>query len=381
MFYSPFKKFIIEEDNQLEAISHLPHVGELLYTGDPHKALAHLHATHQALKGKSVKGHNLSYKADGKMSIIFGKRNGNAYVKYKGKGSPELYSEQQIHDHINQTGKMHLLQPFLYGLKAAQHERIHHNHSYQGDVMVPDEESNHMRGNIIKYLKPRPSVSHAIAVHTHMETATGKKIGSNPDVSFLETSGSHFPNLSLNNRKFKIDHKESKEIDNNLSKAKELLSDPAVMTIAADIAQHRDPTNKLGHRHMHFVKFSNAVQRGTHSRDGASLVNWSREKEANSKGKEQQRLQAHADYIHRNRKHIEKLLQANNHIDHARSMMVDVIHRENNLPMTPNGGPVNGEGFVSELEDGSQVKLVPTSFTVRNNENKLRFKKVQRNEK
>jgi len=33
-----------------------------------------------------------------------------------------------------------------------------------------------------------------------------------------------------------------------------------------------------------------------------------------------------------------------------------------------------GEGFVSEFE-GSQVKLVPTTFTIRNNENKERFKK------
>ena len=376
MFYSPFKRFIVEEENQLEAIAHLPHVGELLYTGDPNKALEHLHATHKALKGESVKGHNLSYKADGKVSIVFGKRNGNPYVKYKGKGSPELYSEQQINDHINQTGKMHLLQPFLYGLKAAQHEKIHHNHSYQGDVMVPDETSNHMMGNIVKYKKPRPSVSHAIAVHTHMETSSGKKIGSNPDVSFLETSGSHFPNLSLNNRKFKIDDKESKEIDHHLSQAKKILSNPSVAAIATDIAQHRDPTNKLGHRHMHFVKFANAVQRGTHSRSAASLIDWSREKAANSKGgKEQQRLQAHADYTHRNRHHIEKLLQAHNHIDHARSMMVDVIHREQNLPMTPHGGHSNGEGFVSEMEDGSQVKLVPSTFTIRNNENKERFKK------
>ena len=61
------------------------------------------------------------------------------YVKYKGKGSPELYSEQQINDHINQTGKLHLLQPFLYGFKAAQHKNIHDDHSYQGDVMVPDD--------------------------------------------------------------------------------------------------------------------------------------------------------------------------------------------------------------------------------------------------
>ena len=57
------------------------------------------------------------------------------------------------------------------------------------------------------------------------------------------------------------------------------------------------------------------------------------------------------------------------------SMMVDVIHREEKLPMNPHGGHVNGEGFVSEMEDGSQVKLVPSSFTIRNNENKERFKK------
>ena len=137
-------------------------------------------------------------------SIVFGKRNGIPYVKYKGKGSPELYSEQQIHDHVHQTGKLHLLEPFLYGLKAAQHHKIENDHSYQGDVMVPDQTSNHLIGNIVKYKKPRESVSHAIAVHTHMQTSTGKKIGSNPDVSFLETSGSHFPKLDLNNEKFNI---------------------------------------------------------------------------------------------------------------------------------------------------------------------------------
>lgn len=375
MFYSPFKRYLVEEENQLEAIAHLPHVGELLYTGDPQTSLKHLHATHQRLKGNAVEGHNLSYKADGKVSIVFGKRSGKAYVKYKGKGSPELYSEDQINDHINQTGKLHLLQPFLYGFKAAQHKNIHDDHSYQGDVMVPDEASNHLMGNIVKYRKPRDSVSHAIAVHTHMQTSTGKKIGSNPDVSFLETSGSHFPNLGLNDRKFKISDKESSEIDNHLGKATEILKDPTVAAIAHDVSQHRDPTNKLGHRHIHFTKFSNAVQRGTHSRSAASMIDWSKEKAAGAKGKEQQRLQAHADYVHRNRHHIEKLLQAHNHIDHARSMIVDVIHREENLPMNPHGGHVNGEGFVSEM-DGSQVKLVPTTFTVRNNENKERFKKV-----
>ena len=374
MFYSPFKRFLTEEDNQLEAIAHLPHVGELLYTGDPHTALKHLDATHQRLKGQALEDHNLSYKADGKISIVFGKRNGTPYVKYKGKGSPELYSEQEVHDHINQTGKMHLLQPFLYGLKAAQHHKIDKNHSYQGDVMIPDESSNHLMGNIVKYKKPRPAVSHAIAVHTHMDTASGKKIGSNPDVSFLESSGSHFPNLNLNNRKFKISHDESKEIDNHLASAKSILSDPTVMAVASEIAQHRDPTNKLGHRHQHFVKFANAVQRGTHSRSATSMHDWTNERVAVTKGKEQERLKGHADYIRRNRHHIEKLLQAHNHIDHARSMMVDVIHREENLPMNPHGGHAMGEGFVSEIGN-SQVKLVPTSFTVRNNENKERFKK------
>lgn len=363
-----------EEDTQLEAISHLPHVGELLYTGNPNDAVDHLDATHLRLKGNAPEGHNLSYKADGKISVVFGKRNGVPYVKYKGKGSPELYSEQEIHDHITQTGKHHLLQPFLYGLKAAQHPDIHHDHSYQGDVMVPDETSNHMMGNIVKYRKPRSSVTHAIAVHTHMATSTGKKIGSNPDVSFLETSGSHFPNLNLNDRKFKLSNKEGAEIDTHLTTARHILSDPMVMSTAHQIAQHRDPTNKLGHRHMHFVKFSNAVQRGSHSRSLSSIMDWTNERIAATKGKEQERLKGHADYIHRNRHVIDRLFQAHNHIDHARSMIVDTIHREDSLPLNPHGGHAHGEGFVSEYK-GSQVKLVPTSFTIRNNENKERFKK------
>jgi hypothetical protein len=56
-------------------------------------------------------------------------------------------------------------------------------------------------------------------------------------------------------------------------------------------------------------------------------------------------------------------------------MMIDVIHQNKQLPMTPDGGHSNGEGFVSELNGSSQVKLVPTSFTIRNNENKERFSK------
>jgi hypothetical protein len=375
MFYSPFRRFLVEEDTKLEAISHLPHIGELLYTGNPNNTIKHLEATHEMLKGNRQQGHNLSYKADGKVSIVFGKRNGNPFVKYKGSGSPELYSEDQIHSHINQTGKMHLLQPFLYGLKAAQHSNIKHNHSYQGDVMVPAEDSPHLMGNIIKYNKPHHSVSHAIAVHTHIDTGTGKKIASNPDVSFLETPGTHFPKLDLSTKKFNISPDESKHISHHIEQAKKILSDADVAYVANEIGQHRDPTNKTGHRHLHMVSFSNKVQAGKQKRDIGSLMNWTKEGIDATKGKQQERIKGHLDYIHRNRHAITKLLAAHDHIDAARSKMVDIIHKDPNLPMTPQGGHSEGEGFVSELPDIGQVKLVPTSFTERNNLNKERFKK------
>lgn len=375
MKYKPFTKFLKEEDAKLEAISHLPHVGELLYTGDPNRAITHLEATHDLLSGKRKKGHNLSYKADGKVSIVFGKRNGVPFVKYKGSGSPELYSEKEVHDHINQTGKLHLLQPFLYGLKAAKHPNIEHHSSYQGDVMIPSEDDTEsVTGNIIKYKKSSPKHTHTIAVHTHLDTRTGKKIGSNPDVSFLGSGHSHFPKLDLTTTKFKMSGDDSKHIRHHIDSAKKILSDPSVANIANDIASHRDLTNKTGHRHIHFVKFANAVQRGDRTRDVGSLIKWSGEKVDLTKGKEQERMKGHHEYVRKNHGAISKLLQAHDHIDAARSKIVDVIHRSD-LPLEPVGGHSEGEGFVSELPDEGQVKFVPTSFTTRNVMNKERFKK------
>ena len=376
MNYAPFNKFLREEDEKLETVNHLPHVGELLYTGDPHRALTHLDATHKMLSGQKIQNHNLSYKADGKVSIVFGKRNGAPYVKYKGSGSPELYTEDQVNDHINTTGKLHLHQPFLYGLQAAQHPTIGNNSSYQGDIIVPNEENpTTFKGNIVAYKKPRANMTHAIAVHTHMDTKTGKRIAANPDVSFLETSGAHFPQLGLSDKKFNMTPEESTHITGHIDSAQKILSNPDVSNVANEIAQHRDPTNKLGHRHIHMVSFSNAVQRGTHTRDIDSLIQWSQGRIDSATGKQQERARGHLDYIQRNKDHITKLLMAHNHIDAARSKIVDVIHKLPDLPMTPDGGHSQGEGFVSELPDAGQVKFVPTSFTVANNMNKERFKK------
>jgi hypothetical protein len=376
MIYKPFTKFLKEEDEKLETVNHLPHIGELLYTGDPHRALTHLDANHKMLSGQKVEGHNLSYKADGKVSIVFGKRDGVPFVKYKGSGSPELTSVADIDNHINETGKTHLQEPFHYGFQAAQHPNVGHNSSYQGDVLVPnDDNPTTFKGNIIAYKKPRANMTHGIAVHTHMDTKTGKRIAANPDVSFLETSGAHFPKLGLSDKKFNMTPEESQHITGQIESARHILSDPAVAHIANEIAQHRDPTNKLGHRHIHMVSFSNKVQRGEQKRDIASLMNWTQQAIDGTKGKQQERLKGHLDYIERNKDHIQKLMTAHSHIDAARSKIVDVIHKLPDLPMTPHDGHSSGEGFVSELPDAGQVKLVPTTFTVANFQNKERFKK------
>ena len=93
-----FKKLLenieINEDtnSEKEGIGHLPHIGELLYTGNPEASIKHLSHGLKTLEGKNVSG-GFSQKADGKVSIYFGKKDGIPYVQYKGKGAIPLRSQ------------------------------------------------------------------------------------------------------------------------------------------------------------------------------------------------------------------------------------------------------------------------------------------------
>ena len=368
-----FNKITLNES--IQVIKHLEHHGEKLYTGNPQGTIEHLKATANLLAGNRRVGHNLSYKVDGSVSIVFGRHGGRPFVKYKGEGSPHLYSEKEIAEATAE--KPYLTNPFKVGLAAAKNPGIGAHTGYQADIALESSPTT-FKGNLITYMKPNESKKHAIAVHTQLNTETGEKTGSNPNVSFLESKDAHFPHLSLNDKKFDIEHDEMRQLNHHISSAEKLLKDRKVASISKEIAEHVDPTNKTGHRHLIFKQFTNAVQRGeVKERTIDSLKDWMTDKASKAKSNaDKQRIMGHIEFLDKDPVALHNLLKAHDHVDSARDIVVDVLHRSGDLPMMPEGGHGNGEGFVSELEGHGQVKFVPQSFTSANVAQKEKFKKA-----
>jgi len=367
------KQVVLNE--AMQVVKHLEHHGEKLYTGNPGDTIEHLKATANLLKGRPVSGHNLSYKVDGSVSLVFGKMGGRPFVKYKGEGSDPLYSEHEIETSTEK--KPYLTEPFKVGLKAAHHENIGKDTGYQADIALENSPTT-VKGNLIPYKKENEDQKSAVAVHTQFDTNTGERTAANPNVKFLETKETRFPHLSLNKMKFDPTDDEMNDLHHNINQAEQILKDKKVNEVAEAIGSHVDPTNKTGHRHLVFKQYSNAVQRGEVSeRSHSSLLNWLTAKIEKTPGAaDKKRLNGHMDFIRQHPIEIHSLLQAHNHVDAARDIIVKVLHRSGNLPMTPEGGHGNGEGFVSELPGHGQVKFVPPTFTAANVAQKEKFKKI-----
>jgi hypothetical protein len=362
-----------KEKPKAETTGHLEHVGELLYRGMGSHALEHLDATHSLLKGKPVQGHNLSYKADGSVSLVFGKHQGRPFVQYKGANAPAFFSEKEITDYASQSNKPHLVTPFTSALRAASHTGIAPNRSYQADAILRDTEGT-MKGNLLRYKLPSPKAQSTFAVHSEIDTDTGKKIGSNPDLSGLSTEENHFAPLSLNKRKFSINPVKSAKLGSHIKKARSILSDKSLTTFLDEIAKHEDPTSKSGARRLHFKRFGQAVQEKRHPRNIKGFVAFSQAEIAKEKNKKQQaRLQSHLEYGLKNKKALSKTLRAHEHIDRARKIIFDTVTSEQ-MPLTPHEGSSH-EGIVSELPGMGQVKFVPPEFTIANKGQKDKFKR------
>jgi len=358
---------------QAETTGHLEHVGELLYRGSGKTALKHLAATHALLTGKPVKGHELSYKADGSISLVFGKHQGRPYVQYKGKNSPAFFDEKGITDYATTANKPHLVAPFTAALKAASHQGIPADRSYQADAILRDSDTS-MKGNLLRYKLPKPSTRSTFAVHSEIDTASGKKIRSNPDLSGLSSDENHFAPLSLTSRKFKMSPKSSKTLGSHIRRASALLDDPEVSGLLDEISKHEDPSSKTGARRIHFKRFGQAVQEQRHPRTAAGFAAFSKAEIAKEKNKKQAaRLQSHLDYGMTNKKALAKVLRAHEHIDNARNEIFGTMTKDE-MPLTPEQGGSH-EGIVSELPGEGQVKFVPPSFTIANKGQKDKFKK------
>jgi hypothetical protein len=364
--------YIMEETKgKSEVTGHLPHVGELLYTGQGGDAIEHLKATHRRLRGKATEGHNVSYKADGSISVVFGKHKGRPFVQYK--TSPTaFYSDKEVDDYVGSTGKKHLAEPFKAALRAASHEKIAHNRSFQADVALRSD--SEMRGNLLRYKPPRPTTRGVFAIHSEIDSDTGKKIASNPNLSGLNSDDYEFPHLSLNERKFNLDRKTSKKLGTHIRKAQRIIADKDVGAFLGDVAKHEDPGSKMGARRIHFRRFGQAVQEKKFARNMRGFVAFSKAELVKEKNKKQAaRIRSHMEYGMQNRKALARALRAHEHIDRARQIIYDTTTRES-MPMSAVEGGMH-EGIVSEIAGKGMVKFVPSSFTTANVAQKGKFQK------
>lgn len=367
--------FILEEEQKqkakAEVTGHLPHVGELIYHGMGNTAIEHLKATHKRLRGKKTKGHHLSYKADGSISVVFGKHQGRPFVNYK--TSPtSFYSEQEIENYAKEMGKPHIVEPFKTALRAASHEGIQHNRSYQADIIL--RSGNEMKGNLLKYKPPKPTTKGIFAVHAEIDTDSGKKISSNPNLSGLSSDDYEFPHLSMNERKFKLDRKTSRRLGTRIKRAERILSDKGVSEFLDQVAKHEDPSSKQGARRFHFKRFGQAVQEKRFPRNIKGFVAFSKAEMAKTTNKKHAaRLGEHLAFGLRHKDMLSKTLRAHENIDRARQTIYDATTSEGTPMQAVEGG--SHEGTVSELEGKGMVKFVPSSFTVANVGQKGKFKK------
>ena len=354
---------------------HLSHIGELMYTGSPDVALGHLNATHDMLTGNPRPDHKLSIKADGTMSVIFGKKEGVPFVRYAKAANPDsvFQTEQQIIDFATTNNKPHYIKPLTASLRAAQNPKIERNHSFQADAIIDNTEIGSLKGNMVSYKKPSDDTRSMLAVHGRFHSVTGKKIESNPDVSFLNTQEQHFPRLGLTNLP-SLSPENSSILKEHIAKAQTTLEDESVRGMLAEISSHVDPTNKLGSRSLFFVKFSNAVQRGDHSRtlEGFQKFGNDQIEKPNIGNADKLRIKAHLDSFAGRESTLQKIFDAHGSLDSARSIITNHIS-SGDLSLTPVTGEAH-EGFVSELP-GSMVKFVPSEFSKQNSQQIEKFKK------
>jgi len=354
--------FLIEQVASTNKSTRLPHVGEVIYTGGHETAVGHLNSILNTLSGNQSDDHNLSLKADGVMSVNAGKSNGVPFAEYA-KGEHRFYSKEELVDWAKRNNAPHWIEPITAALAAASHPRVGPNEYFTADVILRG------KGNLIRYNNPTSAESQ-IAVNRRYDSETGNSLV-NPDMSHLNTDTQHFPRLALTNLP-QLDPQSIETLKGHIANASKILSDQKVQRLMRNISKHRDLTNKLASRSAYLVKFSNAVQRGTHERTLKGFKEFTDHQIAKAKPKDKLRHQAHYDILSRDTETLEQLFNAHNSIDQARDIIVDHVTKHA-TELTPAEGHQH-EGIVSE-KDGKKIKFVPRSFSKANFEQKDKFDK------
>lgn len=383
----PFIEFLEEEVKQQkpkkateETTGHLPHVGELLYSKNPHHAIQHVAKVHDRFKGKHSPSHKSSLKVDGGMSLVVGRhQDGRHFLSYK-KGSQQF----ETHHEIAATGKEHYVREMSPLLDHAKRMNIQPGHAFQADIVHNTKEhAETSKPNAITYKVPKGKHL-VIAAHSQYSVGHGgelKKTTSHPDVKQLEDHNIHAPNLAMGkNVDLSISKERSKKIDAHLKAAKGHMTKETAK-FAKDLA------SGAGGHHSKFKAFVDQYNSHAARTSGHRSVEGARKyvadfmaKKAQSSASEKSQKALH-DSLHKslsdNEHHFTNLFNAHNHINAAKHHILDEFKgHAHKFDIHTHGGEEH-EGIVSTIGEKHQAKLVregPGGFPEKNEKNaKTRF--------
>lgn len=238
-----FAKITLQEDADrgnpiIQTTGHMTHVGDWSIYGNPHHGIEHMEAMRDWFAGKQRDDHSVSLKADGGVSLVFGrKKDGRHFISYKS-GKKHFHSLEEI----DAAGVPWAEDGKKIFAKISE-MKIKPGTAFQGDMLWVgrDELENGLaRPNTIRYKATKHPM--AIAVHSQYEVSpTGDlfKSSSTPDIKQLKHSEVYIPDLQLKAGSIKLGKKRETAVNKALANARKAMS-PEVESYTRNISGNKE---------------------------------------------------------------------------------------------------------------------------------------------
>lgn len=244
-----FAKIAILEANEtapkkmIQTTGHMTHVADWSLYGNPEHGLEHVEALRDWFGGKKVPNHSVSLKADGGVSVVFGKKNdGRHFISYKS-GKKLFHSPEEI-----DAAGVPWAEDGKKIFSKISEMKIKPGTAFQGDMLWVDKnqlENGIARPNTIRYKATKHPM--AIAVHSQYNVSDNEdlqKTSSAPDIKQLKHKDVFVPDLQLKPGSVKLNDSEKTKIDSSLKSARESLT-PETVDYLRNI-----PANKQIHKFL-----------------------------------------------------------------------------------------------------------------------------------
>lgn len=346
----------------IQTTGHMTHVADWSIYGNPEHSLEHMEAMRDWFDGQETPNHSVSLKADGGVSIVFGKKNdGRYFISYKS-GKKLFHS----HEEIDSAGV-----PWAEDGKKIfakiQQMNIKPGTAFQGDMLWVDRnelDNGLARPNTIKYKTTHHPMG--IAVHSQYNISDNEdltKVSSTPDIHQLHHPEVHIPDLQLKAGSVKLDQNQKAKVDKSLTSARKALTPETkdyLSSIPGDKHVHKflqeyfnEAVATTGKRSIKDLRkyIDTALSSKITSKaymDKSSQRKMSSSKDPSVNERMRNDLRAHLhQHINNNEIHLSNLFKHHNAIADAKHIMLDALKKhQHKHSIVPHSG-FEHEGVVS----------------------------------